>query len=294
MEYPEKFYFINDEAYQLSKMKEEDILNYIREVLTKNNAPYQIMTTDEFMDDDQYYEDKRDKNRLRFDMGVLFDEVSKGVEKNQFIIDLFKNLGIYNYTSKFSLKFHKGCPFINYVYYNEFFEQENDKLCGYTTSEIIYEIFKLTIFSGRLPGIYFYDFKQIPTSESELFPFDIFEFKDGNVMLEGKYAGKKCEEIAELDFRYLIWANTYTMQRLSPEYINNYLERSKKKMTVAQREKYIEKIKWQVFCRENYDQTKLKLFHNKKYYNKDQRVLHDVTIASLITIYKNSLLSAVG
>jgi len=202
MEYPEKFYFINDEAYQLSKMKEEDILNYIREVLTKNNAPYQIMTTDEFMDDDQYYEDKRDKNRLRFDMGVLFDEVSKGVEKNQFIIDLFKNLGIYNYTSKFSLKFHKGCPFINYVYYNEFFEQENDKLCGYTTSEIIYEIFKLTIFSGRLPRIYFYDFKQIPTSESELFPFDIFEFKDGNVMLEGKYAGKKCEEIAELDFRY--------------------------------------------------------------------------------------------
>lgn len=287
MEYPEKFYFINDEAYQLSKLNQEEILNYIRNVLVNNTPPYQFNEQD-----DEYV--IRQKSRLRFDMEVLFKEVSECVEKNQFIIDLFKNLGIYNYTSKFSLKFHKGCPFINYVYYNEFLEHENDVLGGYTTSELIYEIFKLTIFSGRLPRIYFYDFKQIPTNESELFPFDIFEFNDGNVMLEGKYAGKKCEEIAELDFKYLIWSNTYTMQRLSPEYINKYLERSKKKMTVLQKEKYLEKIKWQLFCKENYDQTKLKLFHNKKYYNKDQRVLHDVTIASLIKMYKNSLLSVVG
>jgi hypothetical protein len=299
MQYLEKFYFINDEAYHLSKLNEEEVLNFIRDVLVKNTPPYQITESAEFEDEDgdEYWE-LREKSRLRFDMGVLFDEVSKGVEKNQFIIDLFKNLGIYNYTSKFSLKFHKGCPFINYVYYNEFLEHENDVLGGYTTSELIYEIFKLTIFSGRLPRIYFYDFKKIPTNESELFPFDIFEFNDGNVMLEGKYAGKKCEEIAEIDFRYLIWSNTYTMQRLSPDYINQYLERSKKKMTVLQKEKYLEKIKWQLFCNENYDKSKKELFNmkksNKKKYglkelNNTQRDFHSATISLLEDLYKKPL-----
>ena len=284
---PERIYFINDEAYQLSKLNGEEVLNYIRNVLVKNTPPYQ------FTEQDDEYE-LREKSRLRFDMGVLFDEVSECVEKNQFIIDLFKYLGIYDYTSSFSLKFHKGCPILNYVYYNEFFEHENDELGGHTTSEIIYEIFKLTIFSGRIPRVYRYDFKQIPSNETELFPFDIFEFKDGNVMLEGKYAGKRCEDIAEFDFRYLIWSNTYTLQKLSPEYINQYIERSKNKMKLPQKNKYLDKVKWQLFCKENYDQTKIKLFYNKKYLNSDQRKLHDVTIASLIKMYKNPQLIPVG
>lgn len=277
-----KINFINEEAYELSKLKKEDVLKYIRGVLTENTPAYKVLPNSEFYDE---YEIER-INRLRFEMHVEYDEVSEDVEKNQFIIDLFKHLGIYNYTSNFSLKFHKGCPIITYQYYSEYDTIENDQLGGYTTSEIIYEIFKLTIFSGKLPRIYYYDFKQIPENESQLFQFDIFEFNDGNFMLEGKYAGKKCEEIAEIDFRYLIWSNTYTMQRLSPNYINQYLKRSEHKMTVLQKNKYLDKIKWQLFCKEKYDQTKKELFKIKKNSQKDQYYLHGITIAKLKELYK--------
>jgi hypothetical protein len=88
------------------------------------------------------------------------------------------------------------------------------------------------------------------------------------------------------------------MQRLSPDYINQYLERSKKKMTVLQKEKYLEKIKWQLFCNENYDKSKKELFNmkksNKKKYglkelNNTQRDFHSATISLLEDLYKKPL-----
>ena len=282
-----KINFINDEAYQLSKLNEESVLEYIRQILTDNTPSYQILPNSEFICDSSFQFEHR-KNRLRFEMDTLHDEKSEDVEKNQFIIDLFQNLGIYNYTHYLNLKFHKGNPIISYRYYGDFNEYENNDFGGYTTSEIIYEIFKLTIFSGKLPRIYYYDFKKTPENESQLFPFDIFEFNDGNFMLEGKYAGKKCEEIALIDFKYLIWSNSNAMQRLSPNYINKYLEQSVKNISTLKKNKYLNNIKWQIFCRENYDIIKNQLFKLKKNSEKNQYYLHGITIEKLKNLYQNT------
>ena len=58
------------------------------------------------------------------------------------------NLGIYNYTSYLFLDFYMGVPT---VYLKYFSEDENLEytLDGYTTTEIIFTIFELTIFSGK-------------------------------------------------------------------------------------------------------------------------------------------------
>ena len=57
-------------------------------------------------------------------------------------------LGIYDYTSYLFLDFHNGTPT---VYLKYFSENENLEysFTGYTTTEIIFAILELTIFSGK-------------------------------------------------------------------------------------------------------------------------------------------------
>ena len=67
---------------------------------------------------------------------------------NTAILNEFANLGIYDYTSYLFLDFDKGTPTVYLKYYDENENLEYD-LNGYTTTEIIFTIFELTIFSGR-------------------------------------------------------------------------------------------------------------------------------------------------
>ena len=64
------------------------------------------------------------------------------------ILNEFADLGIYNYTSYLFLDFHNGTPTI---YLKYFLEDENLEYTfnGYTTTEIIFEVLELTIFSGK-------------------------------------------------------------------------------------------------------------------------------------------------
>lgn len=67
---------------------------------------------------------------------------------NTAILNEFADLGIYNYTSYLFLDFHNGTPTI---YLKYFLEDENLEYTfnGYTTTEIIFEVLELTIFSGK-------------------------------------------------------------------------------------------------------------------------------------------------
>ena len=64
------------------------------------------------------------------------------------ILNEFADLGIYDYTSYLFLDFHNGTPT---VYLKYFSENENLEytFTGYTTTEIIFAILELTIFSGK-------------------------------------------------------------------------------------------------------------------------------------------------
>jgi hypothetical protein len=66
---------------------------------------------------------------------------------NQAILNEFAYLGIYDYTEYLFLDFYKG---IGTLYFKYFGDSKNieESLGGYGTTEKIYKIFELTIFSG--------------------------------------------------------------------------------------------------------------------------------------------------
>lgn len=74
------------------------------------------------------------------------DKKGEATLYNLEIVNLFADLGIYDYTTYLFLDFYKGTPtlYLQYFYSKEALEIE---LSGYSTVEIIYEIFVRTIFS---------------------------------------------------------------------------------------------------------------------------------------------------
>lgn len=136
---------------------------------------------------------------------------------------------------------------------------------------------------------YPYDLRSVVKDVSELLDFDKFEFNDDTLMLQGKYAGQTAKEVMEKDFRYLIWADMETMQRLSPKYIRILLEQEGSRMDKKTRDMYLEKERWQIYCRGLYDDVKSEIFFadDKKFGQKklsvykNQRNLHDKTIEIL-------------
>ena len=112
----------------LRTSSKEVIFEYIRETLSIENS-----------------------DRRRFDMTGYDRETGDCTLNNTEIVNLFSSLGIYDYTKYLFLDFYKGD---GTLYFNYFFQhQPEDKLeidlSGYTTTEIIYEIFQRTIFSGQ-------------------------------------------------------------------------------------------------------------------------------------------------
>jgi hypothetical protein len=97
----------------------------------------------------------KDGEKLRFNMSGgdgTGDGIIKGscTVHNQKVLNTFAYLGIYDYTHSLFLDFHKGGSSIFLKYWGkEDVIDEDDFTNGYSTSEIIFKIFELTIFSNR-------------------------------------------------------------------------------------------------------------------------------------------------
>lgn len=66
---------------------------------------------------------------------------------NQSILNAFADLGIYDYSHYLVVDFYKGTPIIYLKYWGgEYYEEDYG---GWGTTEIIYEVLKLTTLSGR-------------------------------------------------------------------------------------------------------------------------------------------------
>ena len=90
-------------------------------------------------------EDNGERKKLSFKMsGDTTD-----IHHNQSILNLFEPYGIYDYTDCLSLNFYKGNGTLFVKYYRDFGFEVLEGLSGLTTSEIIFRIFELTIFTNR-------------------------------------------------------------------------------------------------------------------------------------------------
>jgi hypothetical protein len=88
------------------------------------------------------------KQHRRFKMSGYEVKTGQCTTKNQEILNLFADLGVYDYTYYLFLDFYKGTPtlYLKYWGHDENLEFTYD---GYGTVEIIYEIFKLTILNNE-------------------------------------------------------------------------------------------------------------------------------------------------
>ena len=87
---------------------------------------------------------------ISFIMSGYEDNTGKCTIHNINILNEFADLGIYDYTSYLFLDFYKGCGSLYLRYWdNEEVVTLDGEYCGWSTTEIIYDIFKRTIFSNR-------------------------------------------------------------------------------------------------------------------------------------------------
>jgi hypothetical protein len=109
---------------ELRTATKNEVLQFIRNTLTVNGV------------------------RFRFEMSGYESTTGACTLLNLSIISRFAYLGIYDYSHVLWLDFYKGTPSLYMYDYN------GALIChktfsGYTTSEIIYEVFKETIFSNK-------------------------------------------------------------------------------------------------------------------------------------------------
>lgn len=87
---------------------------------------------------------------LRFDMSGYESETGSCTEYNQMILNKFAKFGIYDYTHYLFLDFYKGGGSLYLKYWGEKESIELiDKFYGWGTSEIIAQIWIMTVGSGR-------------------------------------------------------------------------------------------------------------------------------------------------
>ena len=123
----------------LSKSKDE-VLEFIRERLSfTNNIESQLRHSDK-----EIFK----KEHRRFEMSGYESETGQCTTHNLEIVNEFANLGIYDYTNYLFLDFYKGHGTLYLKYFNDN-ESLEFELGGFTTSEIVYEIFTKTIFTGE-------------------------------------------------------------------------------------------------------------------------------------------------
>ncbi|MBX7164072.1 MAG: hypothetical protein K1X49_10275 [Saprospiraceae bacterium] len=124
----------------LKAKTKEDVIDFIR----------QRLSFDDILDGHLRYVDMQTfKNEhRRFDMSGYEAETGKCTVNNMAILNLFADLGIYDFTCYLFLDFYKGT---STLYLKYFLESENLEfdLTGLGTTEIIYLIFQKTIFSDK-------------------------------------------------------------------------------------------------------------------------------------------------
>lgn len=125
----------------LKAMSEKDVLNFIRERLSLTHITNMWHLRNVSVDDFK-------KEHLRFEMSGYESNTGECTLHNQMIVNKFADLGIYDYTHYLVLDFYKGSGtiYLKYWYDKEIIE---DDVNAFTTSEIIYRIFELTIFTNR-------------------------------------------------------------------------------------------------------------------------------------------------
>jgi len=113
-------------AETLKTKRKEEIFEYIRQRLTFNFK----------------------NEHRRFEMSGYEAETGECTIRNLSILNVFADLGIYDFTSYLFLDFYKGQPTLYLKYFNEN-ENLDFEFSGYGTTEIIYQIFQKTIFSNK-------------------------------------------------------------------------------------------------------------------------------------------------
>ena len=124
----------------LKAMNKEQVLDYIRKELKFKGIEDNLR----HVDSDLF----QDKEHRRFNMSGYESKTGECVKHNLSILNSFAYLGIYDFTSYLFLDFYKGNPTL---YLKYFYEKKNLEFnySGYTTTEIIYEVFLNTIFSDK-------------------------------------------------------------------------------------------------------------------------------------------------
>ena len=87
------------------------------------------------------------KEHQRFEMSGYEDKTGECTVNNLNILNKFADLGIYDYTTYLFLDFYKGCGTLYLQHWGD--SQNIIELAGYGTTEIIYKIFKQTIFTEK-------------------------------------------------------------------------------------------------------------------------------------------------
>ena len=93
----------------------------------------------------------KDGKKLKFEMSGYDDPFGVPCTvHNQKILNVFAYLGLYDYTNFLFLDFYKGNSSVYLRYWDsDEFYVDKDFTSGFSTSEIIYEIFKLTILTDK-------------------------------------------------------------------------------------------------------------------------------------------------
>ena len=112
-------------ATELKSKSKEEVQGFIRERLTTSGV------------------------KKKFEMSGYEKDTGDCTKHNLDVLNTFADLGIYDYTNYLFLDFHKGCGTLYYQYWGMNPNEEDDGYGGMTTSEIIYDVFEKTIFSGK-------------------------------------------------------------------------------------------------------------------------------------------------
>jgi hypothetical protein len=128
-------------AEELQKKSKKEVMNFIRKRLCFDEG---ISSSLRYLESEQV-----DKQHKRFDMSGYESKTGECTLWNTSVLNEFADLGIYDYTSYLFLDFYKGMPTLYLKYFHENKNLEFDEWGGYGTTEIIYKIFELTIFSDK-------------------------------------------------------------------------------------------------------------------------------------------------
>ncbi|WMI65386.1 hypothetical protein RBH94_15140 [Aestuariibaculum sp. YM273] len=126
---------------ELQKLQKEEVKDFIRQRLGFDEGVTGSM---------RYMKTELpEKQHKRFDMSGYESKTGQCTVWNMSVLNEFADLGIYDYTTYLFLDFYKGTPTIYLQYFYENDNIEIEGLSGYGTTDLIYKIFELTIFSNK-------------------------------------------------------------------------------------------------------------------------------------------------